>query len=483
MNTPRIDMLPTRAQNRGQNHGQNHEQNQPQCETQNEVPVPAQHYADARKIQPANPVMNAAVRPDGSPLDNDRVEIGPTSLAFDEWATAGLIPPDLSAMREWRLQRLVGEINARDYAGVLLFDPLNIRYASDTTNMQLWATHNPFRACLVMADGYMIIWDYKCSDLLTAYNPLVRETRGGASFFYFNAGDGASAAAERFSAEIDSLLQSHCGSNKRLAVDKIMLHGLRALESKGIEVHDGEEIMEKTRAIKGPDEILAMRCSVHACEQAMHEMQRQAAPGMTENDVWSILHAENIKRGGEWIETRLMSSGTRTNPWFQECGPRVIQNNELLAFDTDLVGCYGICCDISRTWFLGDGTPTAEQKTLYQEAHAQIFDNMAQLAPGKSIQQLVDDMRPLPDEYAERRYGCAMHGVGLCDEWPLIKYRNDFEAGEFDATLAPGMVICVEAYIGAVGGKEGVKLEDQVLITEEGYECLSVYPYEECLLT
>ncbi len=438
------------------------------------------HYAENRKIQPG---MAPDVRPDGSPLDNDRVEIGPTALAFQEWAEAGLTPPDLAEMRSFRLKRLVEEINARDYAGVLVFDPLNIRYATDTTNMQLWATHNMFRACLVLADGYMIVWDYKGNDLLTAFNPLVRETRGGASFFYFNTGDGAGKAAERFSGEIESLLQAHCGDNRRLAIDKIMLHGLRALEKRGIDVHDGEEIMEKARSIKGPDEILAMRCSVHACEQAMHEMQRQAGPGMTENDVWSILHAENIKRGGEWIETRLMSSGTRTNPWFQECGPRVIQNNELLGFDTDLIGCYGICCDISRTWFLGDGMPTAEQKALYKEAHTQIIDNMAQLAPGKPIQQLIQDLRPLPERYAERRYGCAMHGVGLCDEWPLIKYSNDYQPGEFDYTLEPGMAICVEAYIGEVGGKEGVKLEDQVLITEDGFECLSVYPYEECLLS
>jgi hypothetical protein len=41
--------------------------------------------------------------------------------------------------------------------------------------------------------------------------------------------------------------------------------------------------------------------------------------------------AENIRRGGEWIETRLLSSGPRTN-LFQECGQRIVQNNEIVAF-------------------------------------------------------------------------------------------------------------------------------------------------------
>ena len=437
----------------------------------------ASHYSERRKISPA-----LAVRPDGTPDDNDRVEIGPTALAFEEWRQAGIEVPRLADMRAFRLARLVEQINQREYAGVLMFDPLNIRYASDTTNMQLWATHNLFRACLVMANGYMIVWDYKGNDLLTHYNPLVRETRGGAGFYYFSAGDAAAASADQFAAEVASVLCEHCGDNRRLAVDKIMIHGLRALETEGLQVLDGEEIMEKTRAVKGVDEIRAMRCAVHACEQAMHVMQRETRPGMSENDVWSILHAENIKRGGEWIETRLLSSGQRTNPWFQECGPRVLQNNEILAFDTDLVGCYGMCCDISRTWFVGDGEPTAEQKRLYSEAYNQIRHNMALLEPGLAIADLVSQLRPLADEFANLRYGCAMHGVGLCDEWPLIKYQNDYAAGEFDYPLEAGMMLCVEAYIGVEGGAEGIKLEEQVLITETGHECLSRYPFEAALL-
>lgn len=93
------------------------------------------------------------MRGDGTPDDNDRVEIGPTQLAYDEWAAAGLELPHLPTMRQQRLERLAAGIQARGYAGALFFDPLNIRFASDTSNMQLWNTHNPFRACFVGADG------------------------------------------------------------------------------------------------------------------------------------------------------------------------------------------------------------------------------------------------------------------------------------------------------------------------------------------
>ncbi len=436
-------------------------------------------YSEIRKI---DPMSRPPLKPDGTANDNDRVEIGPTALAFGEWAAAGLEPPHLPSMRQSRLNRLAVALQERDCGGILLFDPLNIRFASDTTNMQLWAAHNPFRACFVAATAYMIVWDFKPNDLLTAFNPLVRETRGGGSFFYFVCGDRTDDDARRFAGEIDSLMRLHGGSNRRLAVDKIQIHGLRALEALGLDIRDGEEVMEKTRAVKGPDEVKAMRCALHACESSMHEMRRQAAPGMTENDVWAVLHAESIKRGGEWIETRIMASGPRTNPWFQECGPRVIQENELLALDTDLVGCYGMCADISRTWFIGGGDPSTEQRRLYREAHAQITENTATLAPGKTIKELVFGGRPLPQEFVPLRYSVKMHGVGLCDEWPSVHYPQDWRNGAFDHCVEPGKVICVEAYVGSVGGREGVKLEDQVLITEHGYENLTTFPYDERLL-
>ncbi|TIT90280.1 MAG: aminopeptidase P family protein, partial [Mesorhizobium sp.] len=118
--------------------------------------------------------------------DNDRVEIGPTDVAFAEWAALGLTTPNLDRMRKTRLDRIVLQLRQRDYAGVLCFDPLNIRYASDSSNMHIWIMHNPSRAVFVSADGYVVLWDFhRCSHLST-YLPLINETRdGGAGFYYF----------------------------------------------------------------------------------------------------------------------------------------------------------------------------------------------------------------------------------------------------------------------------------------------------------
>ena len=123
-----------------------------------------------RKIDPSRGELLG----DGSPNDADRIEIGPTLLAFREWEEAGIALPNLEAMRKFRWERLTRHLVDRDYGGILVFDPLNIRYATDTTNMQLWNTHNPFRAVLLCADGYMVMFEYKNSPFLSDFNPLVR---------------------------------------------------------------------------------------------------------------------------------------------------------------------------------------------------------------------------------------------------------------------------------------------------------------------
>ena len=429
-----------------------------------------------------SPDRKKGMKPDNTPADNNRLEIGPTPLAYQEWAEAGLTCPDLPRMRSFRLNRLIDEINQRDLAGVLLYDPLSIRYATDTTHMQLWAAHNPFRACMILADGYMVLWEYGGYDYMSSYNPLVKEVRTGGSFFYFATGDRTEEKATAFAHQVDELLRERAGGNRRLAVDKIQIAGLRALDELGVDVQDGEEIMEMTRAIKGPDEILAMRCAMHACEQSIAKMRERTHPGLTENDIWAELHKENIIRGGEWIETRILATGQRTNPWFQECGPRILGENEILAFDTDLIGCYGMCCDISRTWFIGDGEPTARQKEMHKVAYDHIMTNRELVKPGISLKELSDLGHALPDQFVTQRYGSKFHGVGLCDEWPAVKYPIDWEERGYNGILEPGMMLCVEAYIGEVGGPDGIKLEDQILVTEDGFENLTNCPFDEKLM-
>ena len=228
----------------------------------------------------------------------------------------------------------------------------------------------------------------------------------------------------------------------------------------------------KARKIKGLDELKAMRCSVQGTFNSCRLMHEAMQPGMTENQVWGVLWAEMLARHGEWMECRLLSAGPRTNPWFQECSSYQITNGDLVAFDTDLVGAYGMMTDISRTWVCGDAPPSLEARHAHELAVEQLTRNIELVRPGATFHELTHRAWfPPEDEY--RHYSCLFHGVGQCDEYPSIVFPSAWEASGYDGVLEPGMVVTVEAYVGARSGGQGVKLEDQVLVTEDGYENLS----------
>jgi Xaa-Pro dipeptidase len=408
-------------------------------------------------------------------------DLGPGELAVGEWKALGLDLPDLEALRAYRLARLRAELALRDCAGVVLTDPINVRYATDSTNMQLWCMHNAVRYAFVATEGPIVVFDFHGSAHLSRHLDLVDEVRPGISWFYFKSGSRVGDRALRWAQEIADLVRAHGGGSRRLAVDKANREGIAALEAEGITICDGQEIMELARAIKSPDEVNAMRCAIATCESAMREMEDKLRPGTSEQELWAHLHAGNVARGGEWIETRLLSSGPRTNPWFQECSSRIIAAGEIVAFDTDLIGPYGYCADLSRSWLCGDGQPSGRQRDLYRAGMEQLAFNLELIRPGLSFLELSAKAFQLPEEYRANRYSVICHGVGLADEYPAIYYPEESGAAGYDGVLQENMTVCLESYIGEEGGPDGIRLEQQVLITESGAEILSSYPFDERL--
>ena len=403
--------------------------------------------------------------------------IGPANPAIPEWRAAGLGEPDFEVIRAYRLERLRAELKKRDLAGALLCDPINIRYATDVANMQVWCLHNPTRYAFVATEGPVVLFDYAQAVHLSAGFTHITETRPATAWFYMYGGsaEGERASARRWAMEIADLVRQHGGGNRRLAVDKCEELGITMLRAEGIDTVSSQEFCEEARKVKHPEEIKAMRRAIHTCEKGMEAMWRALKPGITENQLWAKLHETNIARGGEWIETRLLASGPRTNPWFHECSDRVIEAGDMLSFDTDLIGPYGFCSDISRAWVTPGREPSAAQKALHALAVEHIDSNVALLRAGVSFRELTERAFQLPDEFLPRRYGVVMHGVGLCDEYPSLYYREDGREA-FPGGLEAGMVLCVESYLGSVHGGEGVKLEAQVLVMETGAERLDRFP-------
>jgi Xaa-Pro aminopeptidase len=388
---------------------------------------------------------------------------------------------DLAGLRLGRLGRVREQLKARDLAGCVLVDPVNIRYATGARNMQVFHARNPARYLFVASEGPVVLFEFPGCHHLAAGLETIDEIRPAITVSFAAAGPRVEDQARLWAAEIADLARRHGGGSRRLAIERVNYAAAAALAAEGFELSDAQDPIERARAIKLPEELACIRASLAAVERGVALMREALRSGMSENQLWALLHKSVIEQDGDYVETRLLSSGPRTNPWFNEAGRRQIENGDLVALDTDVVGRFGYYADFSRTFFCGRGRPTAEQRKLYRLAYEQVQTNLALIRPGMTFRELSEQAWPIPEAYAGNRYFVLAHGVGMTGEYPYILHRQDFDQG-YDGRIEPGMTLCVESYIGAEAGADGVKLEEQVLVTERGVELLSHLPFDETLL-
>ncbi|MFT6913775.1 MAG: Xaa-Pro aminopeptidase [Motiliproteus sp.] len=388
---------------------------------------------------------------------------------------------DPKRLRAGRLARLRQMMADEGYGALVLFDPNNQRYATGSRNMFGYFLRNSSRYIFVPAQGPVILFEYPGSAHISTWLETIDEHRiSNVVWSAVNQRDNLS--ADPFGAEIADLVREHCGGNTKVGLDRAGVNHIRSLEAQGMNAVDCMQDTLHCRRIKTPEEIACLAQSAAGTEAAVYEVEQAIKPGVTENELFAVLYGNVIRQGGEFIETRLLSSGPRTNPWFNEASQRPLRPGELVALDTDTIGCHGYYCDFSRTFHVGPGRPSAYQKGLYRMAYDQIHHNMDLLRPGLTYRELAEQAWEIPERYYNLRYPSIIHGVGLHGETPLVAHRGDFDRYSKDGVLEPGMVVSVESYIGEEGAMDGVKLEEQVLITETGIAKMSRYPYSDDLL-
>ena len=381
----------------------------------------------------------------------------------------------LDRARRYRLGRLRFKMRQADCGALLLYDPVNIRYALDSSDMSIWTMHNPSRYALILAEGPAIMFEFEGAEHVNNGLPGVDEVRAAKSFLFFTAGNLVEQRMKSWADEIAGIIKQH-GVNDRVAVDRLEPGPAFELQARGFVLLDGQELAERARSIKSAEEIELMRWTIRVCEAGMARMYEVSEPGRTEREIWAELHFENARSGGEWLETKLLTAGPRTNPWYQECSDYVTKQGEMIAFDTDMIGPYGYCADLSRSWTCGHVAMNAKQKELYAAARDQIDHNLSIIRPGVSFVEFNEKSWRIPEKYIPYRYSLAVHGTGMADEWPGILLHPDFD-NDFSGTIEENMVLNVESLI-AEKGSESIKLETQLLVTKNGVERLDTFPWE-----
>jgi len=380
----------------------------------------------------------------------------------------------LTRLRTERLKRLQHTMRAGGMAVCVFFHPANIRYATGASMMDVFCAGISTRYCVVPAIGDPVLFEWEMG--VPYSSKIVRDVRV-AGWWQFT-GTRRVETADRMAAEIRDVLSELGVAGEEVGVDRLDIAGLLALQRAGLRVVDASPVTDAAREVKTPEEVNVMRFNGVIGTEMMGEFEAAIAEGIAEYELFARLSDSLLRRRGEVIFSRLVASGQNTNPWGSEAHDKLVKNGDLVAVDTDAVGYEGYLIDFSRTFLCGAAPPSIE---AYRVAHDCLLSMRAALRPGLSFREYAASVPAIPEKYLPLRYDLMVHGAGLEDEGPVIYHQGqgDNPEGEY---IQENMALCLECYIGTVGGACGVKLEDQLLVTTGGSELLCSYPYDSRLL-
>ena len=174
---------------------------------------------------------------------------------FAGWDQPG--PLDQRAIRAYRLERVRRLAGEAGLAAVLITDPVNLRYATGTRNMQVWTLHNLCRYALVPAEGPVVIWELPSSAHLSRGLETLDEIRPSLAWDYMAVGPRGQEMARRLAAELADLVKAVGGGETRLGLDRGDLPLVEALAEVQVQAVDAKGVLERARAIKSPEEVRA----------------------------------------------------------------------------------------------------------------------------------------------------------------------------------------------------------------------------------
>lgn len=367
-------------------------------------------------------------------------------------------------------------MRAQGVEACLLFNDPNIRYATGASAMPIWSNTTFVRCALVPAEGRPILFDYPNAAHL--FRGIEAEVRPMHAWEFY---DDAEARAAVFARETVAALRDLGVSSRRLAVDRLGTPGFRALQREGLEIVDSAPVTTVAREIKTPEEIGLFEQNGPIVMEMLSNFERALAPGVRERELLAILAETLLRRGGEHLATSTVCSGPNTNPWRAEATARRLEGGDLVYVDTDAVGVEGYFFCVSRTFLCGDRPPTDAQRDAYRTAVDWLEAMRAAIRPGLTCGELAERAPRLPRRFLDQRYEVMVHAAGLEEESPSVAYPGDPQPNG-ERVVAENMVLVVELYCGEVGGRDGVKLGDEVLVTSTGVRDLVPYPRCDALL-
>jgi Xaa-Pro aminopeptidase len=390
---------------------------------------------------------------------------------------------DFARLREYRLARARAALEASDLGALLVFDNNNIRYLTGVAIGE-WTRDKLCRYALYTRTGELFLWDFGSAAVHhRMYCPWLKPEHCIASYTTMRgAAPPGAGLPQRAVAEIRSILAGAGVAGMPVGVDFAEIAVLSELQRQGVEVRDGQQVMLAARELKSADEIALLTTAAAMVDGVYQEIAEALKPGVRENEIVALAARRLYEMGSDDVESVNAVSGERCNPHPHNFSDRLIRPGEQAFFDImHSYNGYRTC--YYRTFSVGRSTPA--QRDAYARASEWMAAAMSAIKPGVTTDQ-VARLWPsapefgLPDE--KTAFGLQFgHGLGLAlHERPIISRLCSLDD---PMEIRKGMVFALETYCPASDGVSAARLEEEVVVTDDGVEVITRFPSAELFVT
>ena len=388
---------------------------------------------------------------------------------------------DIPRLRQERLARVKALLRESDIGALLCFDMNNIRYIT-ATHIGTWAMDKLARFCLLAQDDDPVMWDFgSAARHHEIYCPWLEGRSPAGISTMRGAMSPQSGRAEDVAAKIRRSLEERGLLSEPVGVDVVEPAVMFALQREGINVVDGQQLMQNARVIKTRDEITLLDTACMMVDAAYEQLYRAMRPGMRENECVGIVAKALYDLGSEHVEGVNAISGERCSPHPHVYSDRVLRPGDPAYFDI-LHAYMGYRTCYYRTFAVGSASPALVD--AYKRCREILDAAIAKIRPGVGTDEVVS-VWPKAEEFGFPNEEAAFalqfgHGVGLSIwEKPIISRLVSVDHPEI---IEEGMVFALETFWPASDGWSAARIEEQLVVTATGCEIITRFPAEDLMI-
>lgn len=385
---------------------------------------------------------------------------------------------DWNHLREARMENVRQAMKKHDLSALLLTAGENILYATGTSDY-VWKASNGTRYALVFQDKEPVLFETVGPDteVVKMYCPWIKPERIRPAVTYKFTGAAYDHQLKRYINQIKETLKENgvdCAS--QIGVDTMDFSTYQTFKDEGINIVGGGDALTEIRLIKMPEEIEAIKIASAITQAAFYNMKNKwIKPGVTEREVVGKVLDYYISNGmTSWGV--IVASGPNTNPLHRFWSDRIIQQGDMVFIDVGVASYQGYGIDVTRCWPV-EAEFTQEQKEVYKQCYKYTYAAINEVRPGASTADIARQFPPCAaDDYKTTDLIQVGHSVGM-GFYEGFWISRGFST-EYPMEVKKDMVLALETYVASPNGA-AARLEDTVVVTNEGYELLSYVPFEK----